>query len=124
MKLAPLALLAVLAACQIFETEPVDPDTARREAHLRAHPETRPEVAAAIRAGDLVVGMGFPGEVEASVGSFPDFDVEIGMGGVRDMRFEHEGRMFVLNPNSWMITEILYPEIHVPGVRWGTLDNQ
>ncbi|MBW2497554.1 MAG: hypothetical protein JRF61_09805 [Deltaproteobacteria bacterium] len=65
MKLAPLALLAVLAACQ---TTPADPDTARREACLEAHPETGPEVASAIRAGKIRGGMLFR-EVEASLGT-------------------------------------------------------
>jgi hypothetical protein len=64
MKLAPLALLAVLAACQ---TAPVDPDTARREAYLEAHLGTKPLVAEAIRAGQIRDGMTFR-EVEASLG--------------------------------------------------------
>ncbi len=66
-KLAPLALLAVLAACQTAEPVPVDPDDARREAYLEAHPETSAEVMAAIPDGDLVKGMLIP-ELEASVG--------------------------------------------------------
>jgi hypothetical protein len=65
MKLAPLALLVVLAACQT--ARPVDPDVARREAYIEAHPETVPEVATAIRAGRIRNGMMFR-EAVASLG--------------------------------------------------------
>jgi hypothetical protein len=104
-------------------TAPSQSHTARREAYLDAHSETKPERAAAIRAGNLVVGMCFQ-DVETSLGTVPDLDVELGMGGPIDIRLKNERRTFVFDPNVWVITEILYPAINVPGIRSGTLIDQ
>ncbi len=65
MKLALLALLAVLAALLLWRFN--DPDTVRREDYLRAHPDTEARTWTAIRRGGVVHGMSLP-EVEASIG--------------------------------------------------------